>query len=84
MCFACEKQLNSDDRYIAEARDTLERLSWLLVLAASFSCAAVLVNRSLQEATENPIVTAVDSVPVQQLYYPAITLRTDRADYFVR
>ncbi len=53
----------------------MEKLSWSVVVALCIAYSAVLVQRSLQEASLNPITTSVESIPVETMTFPAVTIR---------
>ncbi len=43
----------------------MERLVWTLTIVVSFSLAGIMVMESLRDASENPIATSIDMVPIQ-------------------
>ncbi len=47
---------------------------WLLLLLLSLSAASVFLFSSFRDAAEAPFVTAVDSVPVVELPFPAVSV----------
>ncbi len=68
----------------------MERLSWVVVVATAAGYLGVLVSRSLSEAAANPIATAITSVAVQDIEFPAVTIFTKeknstqrKVDFFV-
>ncbi len=69
---------------MVEGRNWPERLVWSAVVVASVSYSAHLVTQSLREARTNPISTSVESVPVQDLPFPAVTIRPGVSEHYYR
>ncbi len=67
-------------RYIVEGKTLLERLLWALVLTLAAAYTALSISKSLEEARANPIVTSVESVSVQELPFPAVSISHGRSN----
>ncbi len=62
-------------RYLVDEGSFLVRLTWLALIVTSFVVASLSFLTSLQEARDNPFVTTLDSVPVQEVPFPAVTVQ---------
>ena len=63
-------------KYLAEGRNTYEKLAWLVVIIVGFTLCAVLISGSSQVWSDEPVETTLDelSIPVHKLPFPAITV----------
>ncbi len=61
-------------RYIIDGRNKFERSVWATVLSAAVAYTSILIRQSLDEASANPIVTSTESISVQELPFPAVTI----------
>ena len=63
-------------RYIVDGRNLLEKLMWVLFIAAGFTFCGLIVYKALNDWDRNPVETTIDEVgvPVQELPFPAITV----------
>ncbi len=64
-------------RYLHEGRNVLEKLSWLIVLLASFSITSYMINQNMEEARKHPILTTFDTIDVAKVPFPAITIESN-------
>ncbi len=71
-------------RYVVEGQSFIEKLSWVVVVAFSIGYSAILVQRSLHEASLNPIDTSVESVHVEDMVFPAVTIRPGMKNHHYR
>ena len=61
-------------RYVAEGRTAAEKLLWVIFIAFAATCAGTLIERSLSENRNNPIITILNVVPVAEVPFPAVTV----------
>ncbi len=52
-------------KYVGQAESWSQGAAWAVLIAASFAVSASLVASNLREASDNPFVTSISSVPVQ-------------------
>ncbi len=52
-------------RYLAEGSNAIERSLWTITIATSFSLAGIMVSSNVRDLQENPISTAIETIPVQ-------------------
>ena len=67
-------------RHLHEGRNALEKMIWILVLITSFSLAAYMIRSGLRDAEENPILTTMDTTDIENVPFPAITVRSQVLD----
>ena len=60
--------------YLSSGRNILEKLAWMTIICVCFTFAALLIQQSIEEARLNPVMTNVETVPIQQVPFPAITV----------
>ncbi len=48
-----------------EGRSLLERLFWVCAICAGLCVAGLMISATLRDADDNPIVTSVETIPVQ-------------------
>ena len=61
-------------RYIVAGDTAFERLVWLAVVVVQFSVAFYLISDVMIAWEANPVVTATDLVPAEEIEFPAITI----------
>ena len=61
-------------RYVAEGGTAVEKLLWVIFLVFSATCAGILIERSLSENRNNPILTILNVVPAAEVPVPAVTV----------
>ncbi len=66
--------------YLVEERSVLVRLIWLLLIIVAFILVGLLFGLSVQEARNNPFVTTLDSVPIEEVPFHAITIAPQYID----
>ncbi|TRY68635.1 hypothetical protein TCAL_08884 [Tigriopus californicus] len=66
-------------RYVVTGINAAERFFWILCIALGFSGAFHMVNRSLEEGRNNPIVTTIDTIPITRVPFPAVSI--DAVEY---
>ncbi len=59
------KKLFYYHRYVANERSLAGRLFWVCIITAGFTVAGIMVSSSMRDANANPIITSVESIPVQ-------------------
>ena len=60
--------------YLSTGRNIIEKLLWLIIICTCFTLAALLIRQSIEEASLNPVMTNVETVQVQEVPFPAITI----------
>ncbi len=60
--------------YVGEAGSLHKRLIWATLIIISFTMAALLMRSNLRDTKENPFVTSITTVPVQEVPYPAVSV----------
>ena len=63
--------------YIAEGRNVIEKFVWLLIVASSFSVASFMIYTSISETNQEPLLTVLETAPIQDVPFPAITISGD-------
>ena len=59
--------------YIAST-DKLIRIFWVFVVFAGFSGAGLLIYQSFQSWAENPVVTSIETLPIEEVRFPKVTV----------
>ena len=62
-------------RYLKECRNIVEKVFWLLIIIVSFGYAIYTIQSFFHDTQINPIVTTVETAKVQEVPFPAITIR---------
>ena len=62
-------------RYLAECRHIIEKLFWLVLIGGSFGYAWYIIEIFFIEANNDPILTTIESIPVRDVPFPAVTIR---------
>ena len=66
--------------YIA-GTEKLIRLFWIFVVCAGFSGAGILIHQSFQSWAENPIVTSIETLPIEKVRFPKVTVCPPKNTY---
>ena len=66
--------------YLTGGRHVCERVAWLIIIGTCFTLAALLIHQSIEEANQNPVMTNVESIPLQDIPFPAITINIGDPD----
>ena len=61
-------------RYVATGRTAVERALWVIFILFVATFAGVLIEQSLRENGEKPILTILDVVPASEVPFPAVTV----------
>ena len=63
-------------RYVAEGRNHVEKLFWVIVITAGFILSGKIIYTSLSDWDRTPLQTTIDqvSLPIEHLHFPAITV----------
>ena len=64
--------------HLRASKTFLGRLLWILIIGSCFSLAALLICESIEEANDNPILTNIETVSVQDIPFPAVTINAPR------
>ena len=62
--------------HLRASKTLLGRLLWILIIGSCFSLAALLICESIEEANDNPILTNIETISVQDIPFPAVTIKT--------
>ena len=66
--------------YISTTR-RLVRLFWIIIVAAGFTGASVLIYQSFQDWSDNPITTTIETRPIKEIKFPKVTVCPPRHTY---
>ena len=66
--------------YLKASRTLLERLAWIMIIGTCFSLAIILIQQSIYEANRNPFITNFETMPIQSIPFPAITVDSGPPD----
>ena len=66
---------------IATSRKKFQKLFWFLAISVGFSVAALLIFNALREYNANPITTAIETFPIDQLKFPSILVCPPKGTY---
>ena len=63
-------------RYVAEGENLCEKLFWGLLISVGFVFSGGIILRSFSDWEQTPLQTTIDkvSMPIEELYQPAITV----------
>ncbi len=61
--------------YVGEGKTWIERLTWAALSFMAFSAAGLLMAKTLQENADNPFVTTMEQIPVQEMPFPAVSIK---------
>ena len=62
-------------RYLMESRNIVEKVSWLIIISLSFGFCVHIIHSHFTENNNKPILTTVEMASVQEIPFPAITIR---------
>ena len=62
-------------RYLMESRNIVEKASWLIIICLSFGFCVHIIQSHFSDIDKKPILTTVEMVSVQEVPFPAITIR---------
>ena len=62
-------------RYLRDSRNIVEKVSWLIIISLSFGFCVHIIHSHFTENDNKPILTTVEMVSVQEVPFPAITIR---------
>ena len=62
-------------RYLMESRNIVEKVSWLIIISLSFGFCVHIIHSHFTENNSKPILTTVEMVSVQEVPFPAVTIR---------
>ncbi len=60
--------------YLVEEKSVVVRLIWLVLIVVAFILVGLLFGLSVQEAKDSPFVSTLDSVPIEEVPFPAVTI----------
>ena len=60
--------------HISTGKSAIERLVWVIIVAASFATAAYMINDSYKEWQESPVSTTITTHPITELEFPTVTV----------
>ena len=62
-------------RYLMECKTIMEKLFWLLIICLSFGYSTYIIQSFFDENESKPILTTIETSLVQDVPFPAITIR---------
>ena len=62
-------------RYLSECRNLIVKIIWSLLIGFSFCFAFNLIYTFLIQSHEEPLLTTLETIPTQDVPFPAITIR---------
>ena len=62
-------------RYLMECKTVMEKLFWLLIICLSFGYSTYIIQSFFDENESKPILTTIETSLVQDVPFPAITIR---------
>ena len=68
-------------RYLSKEEGTLERIAWIPILVFMIASSFYLINDSFESYKDNPKVTFVEVVDVNQVPFPDITVCSKYVQY---
>ncbi len=70
---------NKTDEQVTISNGSLyQRFFWLCTITVAFGFSGYILYHSYKEANDSPIITTVDSVPIQKVPFPAVTINAGR------
>ena len=66
--------------YISTTR-RLVRLCWIVIVIAGFTGAGILIYRSFQDWSDNPITTTIETKPIAELTFPKLIVCPPKDTY---
>ncbi len=61
-------------RFLVDGTSLLEKALWFCLIVLSLLACTFLILSSFRDTAENPFLTSVDSIPIQQLPFPAVSV----------
>ncbi len=71
-------------RYLVEERSIPIKCLWLAAISACFSVVLAAFASSLRDARDSPFITTLDTVPVHEVPFPAVTFEPKQIDPSLR
>ena len=62
-------------RYLMDSRNIVEKVSWLIIICMSFGFCVHIIQSHFSDIDKKPILTTVEMVSVQEVPFPAVTIR---------
>ena len=62
-------------RYLMDSRNIVEKASWLIIICMSFGFCFHIIQSHFSDIDKKPILTTVEMVSVQEVPFPAVTIR---------
>ena len=62
-------------RYLRDSRNIVEKVSWLIIICMSFGFCFHIIQSHFSDIDKKPILTTVEMVSVQEVPFPAVTIR---------
>ena len=59
--------------YLKSSQTFIEKLLWALIIITCFTLAGLLIFAHFKDADENPILTNIETISVQEIPFPAVT-----------
>ena len=66
--------------YLSIKHNLLVKSAWFVIICTCFTLAALLIQQSIEEARLNPVMTNVETIPVQNVPFPAVTIDSGYPD----
>ena len=66
--------------YVSTTRKSV-RLFWVVVVFTGFTLAAMLINQSFEDWSENPVKTTIETLPISQITLPKVTVCPPKNTY---
>ncbi|XP_059097852.1 uncharacterized protein LOC131892113 [Tigriopus californicus] len=63
--------------HIADDQNGVERLVWSVIMVTAITTASFMIVQTMNEAYENPLTTSVQSIPITDIPFPAVTIEVD-------
>ena len=65
--------------YVHGRNSKIDRIIWLLIIAAGFLTASLMIKAAFQEWDENPVLITLDTIaaPINEIQFPTITVCQD-------
>ena len=63
--------------YLKSSQTFIEKLLWALIIITCFTLAGLLIFAHFKDSDENPILTNIETISVQELPFPAVTINAD-------
>ena len=63
--------------YLKSSQNFVEKLLWALIIITCFTLAGLLIFGHFKDSGENPVLTNIETMSVQGLPFPAVTINTD-------